>query len=121
MKRFVWLILAVFCTALAQVQPVDVPAIKAKVCSCCQIPGGCETPRCCPPPAHVPAIFNSAQPVRTASLAVRREREPVRRAGKKFYAPLVEPVIASVAIPASALAVSAASVPLFKAHCSFLI
>ena len=46
MKRLVWLLIAVFCTALAQVQPVDMPVTKHAVCGCCGDTGACGMPDC---------------------------------------------------------------------------
>jgi hypothetical protein len=117
MKRLVWLLLAVFCIALVPVQSVD----KAKTCSCCKVPGACGMPGCCPPPASLPAALSPAQSARAADLHACRKAEPVRRAGEKFYASFVEPAAARAALLASAEAAPAAHVPLFKAHCSFLI
>ena len=36
MKRIVWFLLIAFCTALAQVQPADMPVTKAVKCDCCE-------------------------------------------------------------------------------------
>src|SRR5258706_10764690 len=95
MKRLVWLLLAVFCTAFAQVQPADLPETKAKVCACCQIPGTCRMPGCCPKPAHAPTVLNSGSPARTTALTARRAVKSARHATVKFYLPFVESVAAS--------------------------
>lgn len=120
MKRFVWLLLALFCTALAQVQPVDVPLTKAKAC-CCGQACGCGMPGCGLPPAQAPLVFTAAQPAQVAGVSARREAQPRRRAAVPFYVSLVERVAAPAALSVSASVVSAAAVPLFKAHCSFLL
>ena len=118
MKRLVWLFLAVFCTALLQVQPLD--AAKAKTCDCCH-PSACGMPGCCPPPASALTALSSAQSVRATSLPACRKAQSVRGVVEKFYVLFVEPVAVRAAFLASAEAAPAAHVPLFKAHCSFLI
>ena len=120
MKRLAWLLIAVLCTALVQVQPVD-GLTKAKTCNCCKVPGACGMPGCCPPPASRPTALSSAQSARVVSLPASRKAQPVRVAMDKFYASFVEPAAVSPALLASAEAAPAAHVPLFKAHCSFLI
>lgn len=44
MKRLVWILLIAFCTALAQVQPVDMAVTKSLPCDCCEekTPAGCH-------------------------------------------------------------------------------
>jgi hypothetical protein len=121
MKRLAWLLLAVFCTALAQVQPVDLPVTKVKSCCHSDAPCGCGMPGCGLPPAQAPVVFTAAQPVQVAGISLRREAQPRQAIAAKFYACFLEPVTASVAPAPSALRLSAARMPLFKAHCSFLI
>jgi hypothetical protein len=120
MKRLSWLLLAVFCAALAQVPLVDGLMVKAKHCGCCH-PGACGMPGCCAPPASSSTAANSEQPARVMSLPAVRQTQPGRGSAEKFYASFVEPAAVRPALVASAEAAPAASVPLFRAHCSFLI
>jgi hypothetical protein len=117
MRRVAWLLLAVFCTVLVQVQPAD--AAVTKPCGCCQVPGNCPMP-CCPQAAPLPAVFSLAQSVQVARSPVRERAQPARAATGMFYASFVEAAAVSRPLPASAEA-PAARVPLFKAHCRFLI
>jgi hypothetical protein len=87
MKRLTWILLALFCTALVQVQPVDASKAKGMACACCH-PGTCEMPGCCPAPA--PAALSSAQSARVANLPVVRDALAPDRA-ETFYASFVEP------------------------------
>jgi hypothetical protein len=121
MKRLAWLFLAVICTALAQVQPVDGLANQTKTCGCCQVPGACGMPGCCQQPRSLPTACSSSQSERVARLPAVRRPQPGRIAEENFYALFVEPVSVRLRLAASAEAAPAADVPLFKAHCSFLI
>lgn len=119
MKRLAWLLLAVFCTALAQVQPVELPAAKANSCPCCDVACPCGMPDCGLPPAQVSAAFLSVESAPVARPA--RRLEARRRPVEKFYACFVEPVAAPAGLAAPGLTAPAAGVPFFKAHCSFLL
>ena len=121
MKRLVWPLLAVFCIALVQAEPVVGLAAKAKSCCCCKIPGACGMPGCCPAPAAVPAAINSGQSARVSAIPTLRKAQPIPAAASIFYLSFLEPAAACRPLPASAEAAPAARVPLFKAHCSFLI
>jgi len=121
MKRVVWLLLAVFCSALAQVQPAERPNVVLKDCSCCQHPEPCSMPGCCPPPAAGSRTIVSLARAAASVPAARRAPRLASRAEAKFYARFVRAVLAPNAFPASVFATTPASVPLFKAHCSFLI
>ncbi|MES1168125.1 MAG: hypothetical protein ABUL61_03035, partial [Oleiharenicola lentus] len=64
MKRFVWFLLAAFCTALAQVQPVAAPVTKHAVCDCCENgTNPCGMPDCALPPASAPTVSVVVSPV----------------------------------------------------------
>jgi hypothetical protein len=119
MKRLAWLFLAVFCAAMVQVQPVRGLPVKVKACNCCQVPGTCGMPDCCPPSAFASTVLGSEESVRLA-LPASRTVAAIRDASVVFYAAFVEPAIIPPALSA-ALAAAPARVPLFKAHCSFLI
>jgi hypothetical protein len=118
MKRIAWLLLAVVCASMAQVQPSDVFA-KAKVCHCCRIPGACGMPGCCPRPEATARL----DPNRAAQQATcpSRKREGVRSPAERFYSSFLNPAAYRFVLPAPAAALPAARLPLFKAHCSFLI
>ena len=53
MKRLVWLVLAVFSTAYASVQPVDLSYLAADTCGCCGEACACSAPADCAPPARI--------------------------------------------------------------------
>ena len=122
MKRLVWLILAVFGTALAQVSPVDLPVTKAEVCPCCHDGGDCGMPDCALPPATNPApVFALPTPVSVVRIAVRRATPAPRALAGKFFVRLESRPAAVPAFGPIAAIAPAARVPLFKAHCSFLL
>lgn len=117
MKRVVWLVLAVFCAAMAQVKPVDGLGAKAKPCSCCH-PGACGMPGCC---ASTSTACSPAQVETVRSLAAPRRAQAAPGISGTFYAVFVEPIAKGSPLFASARAAPAASVPIFTAHCSLLI
>jgi hypothetical protein len=118
MKRIVWLLLAVFCSALVRVQPVEFAPCSRCACCHCKIPGDCGMP-CSRAPAPASAMFAAEQSSLVARPAVGKARR-AQPLAVRFYASFVEPVTQRVALMAPASAVPAARVPLFKAHCSFL-
>ena len=120
MKRFVWLVLFAFCTALAQVQPVDLPAKKHEVCGCCEKPGACGMPDCAPlPVASQPAFVAETPAVQRAE--ARRLTTTKRFKGENFHAKYDSRLAKAPASLAPQLAVVPASGPLFRVHCSYLI
>jgi hypothetical protein len=122
MKRLSWLLLAVFCTALMRVQPVDTGQRCPCICCHCKNPGDCGMP--CdrsPTPTPAPLMFAAEQAARVARPSLRQKDSPARLVGEKFFAPFVESATSSVAFSAAAVLAPPANVPLFKAHCSFLI
>lgn len=120
MKRLVWLLLAVFSTALAQVQPVTLPVMPEETCGCCDTKGGCDMPECALP-APAPTLAQLTPPAASAQVVARRAAQPARAATDKFFAPFVpaSPRVAVSVVPAQPA--PAAQVPLFVAHCSYLI
>jgi hypothetical protein len=118
-KRLTWLLLAVFCAALVQVQPLERLA-KAKTCGCCHTPGACGMPGCCPTPA---STLLAASAERSASKAASEARKArlSRGATGYYYASFVGMRAVRSHLQASAEATPAAHVPFFKAHCSYLI
>lgn len=118
MKRFVWLVVAVFATLLTRVEPADLPVTKAPKCCC---GGGCDMPKCPPPPANNPApVLTLQAPAQAIPSPARRAVAP-RGAQEKFFARF-DTRPAAVSAPRIAVAIARpASGPLFAAHCSFLI
>jgi hypothetical protein len=118
MKRMTWLLIAVFCTAFVRVQPVELTHCSQCVTCHCKIPGACGMP-CSGTPA--PAMFAAAQSTKIAHAAGSRNLVPVPLTARKFYLSCVEPAARSVAFIAPVSIAMPSAVPLFKAHCSFLI
>lgn len=120
MKRLAWLLILVFGTATAQVQPVDVRLIPEERCCCCEeASAACGMPDCAPVPTGCaqPAL-QLQSPVQAAT---KRLAPAPREAREKFYVQFL-PRESAAPVPSPAVvATPAASVPLFKAHCSFLI
>lgn len=121
MKRFVWIVLLAFCSALAQVQPVQPVTQVQEKCGCCEDgANACGMPDC----ATVPGAPTAPTVATSPSVALRAEADSVlpksRSLRDHFYAQFVP----SPAVPAELAPLTAApiaSVPVFKAHCSFLI
>ncbi|HWA86744.1 MAG TPA: hypothetical protein VG710_11005 [Opitutus sp.] len=120
MKHLVWLWIAAFCLAVAQVPPVGAVVVHAKAKPCCPCEGKCGMPACPVPAAAPQSAFDTARPLTVARPQVGRNAVAPRRADRKFFASFVPPAVAPVD-PSAPLAVPPASVPLFRAHCSFLI
>ena len=120
MKRFVWLVLFAFCTALAQVQPVDLPVKPHAVCGCCEEPNACGMPDCAPLPVASQPVFVTQTPA-CQRAAARRLTPAPNRQQKNFYVQFESrPAMAPVR-HAPRVAVASASEPLFRVHCSYLI
>ncbi|HEX7632665.1 MAG TPA: hypothetical protein VF388_11060 [Lacunisphaera sp.] len=119
MKRLVWLLLAVFSTAIAQVQPTDVPQAPAeKCCCCCDKQKACDMPDCVPAPAGVQRALPQQTRVEIIGKRAAATTQTIR---EKFYVRVVPSIRVVPVLPVSAVVPPAASVPLFAAHCSFLI
>ena len=122
MKRLVWLLLAVLGTALVQVPPVAWAAAQPhRQCCCCDGDGSCGMPGCLPPVSSAPARPTLDQTARVAGMEICRVAQPVQRVGRIFLAAFVEPAVIASPARSSSRMTPPASVPLFKAHCSFLI
>lgn len=119
MKRLVWLFLAAFCFAVAQVQAVE-PVAKAKAKGCCEQSCKCSMPACPVVSAAPQSPFDAARPLTVARPQVSRDAVATRRDHRKFFLSLLPPVVHPASVPAP-VAAPPASVPLFEAHCSFLI
>jgi hypothetical protein len=121
MKRLAWLLVAVFALAMVQARPVDTGVAQQETCGCCE-PGSsaCGMPDCGPAPAS-PA---SCVAVATGITAVRAEAESVlpksRCLRDRFVAESSRRQTAPAALVPRSVA-PPASVPAFKAHCSYLI
>jgi hypothetical protein len=122
MKRFVWFLLAAFCTALAQVQPVAAPMTKHAVCDCCENDANaCGMPDCALPPASAPAAFVVAAPVTVQRDDEAKDLLPNSRSLRNHFYAQFSPRQAVPVEIAPQVAAPVASVPVFQAHCSFLI
>ncbi len=121
MKRLVWILLAVVGTAFAQVQPVPVQVLSHHACHCCNCHcgGACGMPGCLPP-APARTQLTATQPASVTVAAARHVAGPIRTA-EKFFATFVEPAAVFAASRAPERVSPPARVPLFAAHCSFLI
>jgi hypothetical protein len=120
MKRFAWLLLAVFCTALAHVQPVEPLRAKRPSCSCCGCGGRCGMPECAASAASgQPFLAGENLMVASRPAAARKVRSD--RQTVVFY--FKGTIASDQTFPSLAFRSSkrSASVPLFKEHCSFLI
>jgi hypothetical protein len=122
MKRLVVVFLALLCTVLAQLPMVNALAPKVQRCACCNDDpaGGCGQSDCALPPTPAPVLCANETPSTMVEVAARRGATLPRREAEKFYAAFVETVV-SVAHSAPVSVTSPPAVPLFKAHCRFLI
>jgi hypothetical protein len=120
MKRVSWLLLAVFCTAVVRVQPVEVAQSKCCACCHCKVPGDCGMP-CNRAPAPAPSVFAAERSQGIAQPASLGKIQSARLAAEKFYSPFVETATSSLALNRPALIPPSAAVPLYKAHCGFLV
>lgn len=119
MKRLVWILLAIVSTALAQVQPVTFPTPLDHKCSCCDGDGSCGMPDCVPP-APARTLPTADQATRVTVMQARAVAAPAATT-EKFFAAFVRPAAVAAAPRASQRMAPSASVPLFAAHCSYLI
>jgi hypothetical protein len=119
--RSVWLLLAVFCTSLVGVQPVEVSQNGHCTCAChCKEPGACGMP-CTRAAAVTRELAAGELSTRVAKPVANAQSATVRQTEHKFFAPFVEPPSSLVAVQAPAAVAPPVAVPLFEAHCSFLI
>ena len=119
MKRLVWLLILVFGTALAQVPPVELGAQSQPSCSCCDVPGACGMPDCGQAPSAAPSSFAAERPAGLTSLATRGKATHLYRSAPKIL--FSEKTSAGAVMFCSGVAGTGETVPLFKAHCSYLI
>jgi hypothetical protein len=123
MKRAAWFLLAIACSAFVRVQPVELlnpcPCICRGFCHC-KVPGACGMP-CCGAPTPAWQALANEQTAGIRGVARRSSAHPPQLSGAPYLAPGSEVTGAFSALAPSALVAPAARVPLFKAHCSFLI
>lgn len=121
MKRLVWLFLAAFCLAVAQVQPVDVPGKQPARCGCCEEgDDACGMKDCAPPPATAQVRLVLETPALTVRAESRKRSVAPRARYENFYVQSV-PRSNRPADLAPRMVALAASVPVYQAYCSFLI
>ena len=120
-KRLVWIFIAVFCTALAQVQPVELLKTKHDSCDCCEKPGACGMPDCAVPAAPAQPTLAGAVATTVIRVAIKQAAKPADKSVDKFYTAFVDAGIRPVVMRAPVGMVCMARVPLFKEHCAFLI
>jgi hypothetical protein len=119
--RTVWLLLAVLCTPLVGVQPVGVTQNSHCTCAChCREPGACGMP-CIRTAAVSRELAAGERSLRVTKPVANAQAETVRQIQHKFFAPFVAPPSTGVAVQAPAAMAPPTAVPLFQAHCSFLI
>lgn len=120
MKRVAWLLLAVFCPALVQVQPVQIQQTTCSCCCHCKVPGECGMP-CSRVPVPAPLSFASERATPLTAPARERQSRSEQRTELRFFSVFVESMTEIGAIGMAPPPASPARVALFKAHCSFLI
>jgi hypothetical protein len=121
MKRLVWLLVAVLCTALVPVQPAEQSAAKTCCCKHCKCKEGCRGSAGACPMAPAPVLFTSDRSVEPASVTAVRRARPGRGERAKFFVSFVGRRVVKARLVATFEAARAAPAPLFEAHCSFLI
>jgi hypothetical protein len=121
MKRFAWLLLAVFCTALAHVQPVEPLRAKPHSCPCCDCGGRCGMPQCATPVASGQSFLAGENVVVASRPAAAHKVRSDRQTVDFFYFKVATAAERTFPSPAFRSSKRSASVPLFKEHCSFLI
>lgn len=121
MKRLAWLLVAVFALAMVQAHPVDTGVAQQETCGCCE-PGtsACGMPDCGPAPASPAPCLAVASGV----VAARAEADSVLPKSRCLRDHFVAEYSPRLTVPANLAPRSvapAASVPVFKVHCSYLI
>ena len=121
MKRFVWLLILALGTAFAQVRPVEPLVAKQGACDCCEPEAGACGMSDCAPVAACP----SAAPLLAGEVSTLRSQAenvmPKSRSFRDHFYAQFSPRSAVPAEIAPQVVAPTASVPVFKAHCSFLI
>lgn len=120
MKRVAWVLLAVAIAAFVRVQPVELLNSSHCMRCHCKVPGACGMP-CCGTPAPASPMLAAATTAEVSRAASRSFPQALQASALPFYAIWIESAEDSCALATSTVAVPAARVPLFKAHCSFLI
>jgi hypothetical protein len=121
MKRLVWLLMFAVTTALAQVAPVDTGLVPEEKCPCCEGAGDCGMPECGLPPHSAQPVSDLASSARIARAASKAVASMPRSDREQFYVQFLARPRVAQAMSVHATLAPAASVPLFREHCSLLI
>ncbi|HWA28681.1 MAG TPA: hypothetical protein VG734_23730 [Lacunisphaera sp.] len=120
MKRLTWLLILAVCTALAQVQPVNVAMAPAEPCCCGDQGGACGMPDCGPVPTAPQC--GATLPVATVQRAEAKRLRPAPRSGIVYFVVRSDSRLAMLPVRCvSRAGTPVVRVPLFAVHCSFLI
>lgn len=123
MKRLAWLLLLALGTLLAQV-PVVEPLVPAKESSCAcgtECGGRCGMPDCALPATPPAPRFASDRAVTLVRPAAKRDVLLGERPANRYFSVPLASLDASPALRAAVRLAPAASVPLFREHCSYLL
>lgn len=121
MKRLAWLLIFAFGTLLAQVPAVE-PLASADQCACgAECGGQCGMPGCLPPAAPTVPQFVTERAVTLVRPAAKRDVLLGERPANRYFAVPLASLKSRPTLRATDRAASAASVPLFREHCSLLI
>jgi hypothetical protein len=122
MKRLVWLLLLAFGTLLTQVPAVEPLAAPAKHCACGEECGGrCGMRDCALPPAPAAPRLACDRSVTLVRPAAKRGAQRVEQPALRYFSVSLASLNARHALRAPASRAPAASVPLFRGHCSLLL
>lgn len=122
MKRLVWLMLLAFGTLLTQVPAVEPLVPAGQKCACGSECGGrCGMPDCALPPAPSVPQFATDRPITLVRPAAKRDARLGERPATRSFDLSLASLDASPAFRASVRLAPAASVPLFREHCSLLL
>ncbi|AOS43746.1 hypothetical protein Verru16b_00801 [Lacunisphaera limnophila] len=121
MKRLVWLLIAVFGTAFAQVSPVVSPFAQDEACCCCEGPAGtCGMPDCAPAATACPST-PTLQVSAVQRIEARRVAPTPPARVESYFVKFESRPALTPAVRVSHRGTPAARVPLYKAHVCFLI
>jgi hypothetical protein len=110
------------CVLVPVVPHAAAAPVQAAGCAHCRGSGGCCNHDCAPPPPSAPSVCTLTQVARVTPAQLTRAAQPVRRFSRDFLAAFVKKSANDASLPlAAAAAPPAAGVPLYRAHCSFLI
>ena len=122
MKRLAWLLLFAFGTLLAQVPPVEPLRVPAKQCACgAECSGRCGMPDCALPAAPATPQFATDRSTTLVRPAAKRAVLLGERPSPRYFSVPLASLKALPVLRAPVALAPAASVPLFREHCSFLL